>query len=305
MKEHLLYPKIEDKGKRIDIFLAEEINLTRSRIKSLIDSDKVFFNDKVVKKSGFDLKEGCIKVIIDQPESISAKPENIPLEIVYEDSDIAVINKPQGMVTHPATGSPSKTLVNAAMYHIKDLSEINGVYRPGIVHRLDKDTSGLIVIAKNNASHLSLAKQISEKTAKRYYLALVIGNIKEDEGVIDKPIARHRTNRKTMAVDESGRQAITHFKTLERFMDYTFMEFELKTGRTHQIRVHAKYINHPVVGDTAYGCKDDFKLNGQLLHAYKLVINHPSTGEVITFEAPLPDYFQNTLDKLRKKYYSL
>ena len=240
---------------------------------------------------------------MEEPVQITAEPQNLPVEIVYQDGDIAVINKTQGMVTHPCAGTPDGTLVNALMYHIRDLSAINGVLRPGIVHRLDKDTSGLLVVAKNNAAHLSLAEQIEKKTAGRYYVALVCGNIKEDEGTIDAPIARSVRDRKKMAVDENGRRAVTHYKVRERFGDYTLVEFKLETGRTHQIRVHAKYINHPVVGDVTYGKKDSFGLNGQLLHAYKLTLTHPTTGERMTFEADLPDYFKRVLDKLRKKGY--
>lgn len=304
MKEYLLDTAEKDMGKRIDIFLAQELPLTRSRIKTLISNNKVFFNDKVVTKSGQEIKLGQIKVIVDMPQVISAAPESLPLDIVYQDKDIAVINKTQGMVTHPAKGSPSKTLVNAIMYHIKDLSQINGVYRPGIVHRLDKDTSGLIIVAKNNKAHLSLAKQLAERSMERFYLALVYGNIKEDgKQIINQPIARHRINRKIMVVNQFGREAVTYFRVLERFMEYTLVEFELQTGRTHQIRVHSKYINHPVVGDKLYGIKkDNFNLAGQLLHAHKLSITHPTTMERATFEAPLPDYFKNTLDKLRQKY---
>ena len=211
-----------------------------------------------------------------------------------------VINKAQGMVTHPATGSPDGTLVNALLYHVKDLSGINGVLRPGIVHRLDKDTSGLIMVAKNDASHLSLSKQIAEKSAKRYYIALVDGNIKEDSGVIEQPIARHRIDRKKMAVDRDGRVAKTAFKVLERFQKYTLVEYELFTGRTHQIRVHSSFIHHPVVGDPVYGGSNKFGLDGQLLHAFKLVLSHPRSGEIMTFEAPIPQYFETVLNKLRK-----
>lgn len=298
MDEYIFYPEKEE---RLDIYLAEKLGYTRSRIKSLVESGNVYYNGKAVKKSGQKLKGGEIKVNVEEPVSVTAEPQNIPIEIVYEDKDIAVINKKQGMVTHPCAGTPDGTLVNALMFHIKDLSAINGVLRPGIVHRLDKDTSGLLVIAKNNAAHLSLAEQIEKKTAGRHYLALVCGNIKEDEGVIDAPIARSVRDRKKMAVDESGRRAVTHYYIKERFGDYTLAEFVLETGRTHQIRVHAKHINHPVVGDTVYGKKDSFGLSGQLLHAYKLILTHPSTGERMTFEVNLPDYFEKVLAQLRKR----
>lgn len=298
MDEYIFYPEKEE---RLDIYLAEKLGYTRSRIKSLVESGNVYYNGKAVKKSGQKLKGGEIKVNVEEPVSVTAEPQNIPIEIVYEDKDIAVINKKQGMVTHPCAGTPDGTLVNALMFHIKDLSAINGVLRPGIVHRLDKDTSGLLVIAKNNAAHLSLAEQIEKKTAGRHYLALVCGNIKEDEGVIDAPIARSVRDRKKMAVDESGRRAVTHYYIKERFGDYTLAEFVLETGRTHQIRVHAKHINHPVVGDTVYGKNDSFGLSGQLLHAYKLILTHPSTGERMTFEVNLPDYFEKVLAQLRKR----
>ncbi len=294
------YVFFADGTERADVFLAEKTQWTRSRVAKLIDSGKVFCNGEPVMKAGEKVK-GEVTLEIEENVLISAEGEDIPIDIVYQDKDIAVINKPQGMVTHPCTGTPNGTLVNAVVYKIKDLSGINGVLRPGIVHRLDKDTSGLIVIAKNDSAHNSLAKQIEEKSAGRHYLALVTGNIKEDEGVIDKAIARSKKDRKKMAVDDNGRRAITHYFVRERFGDYTLVEFKLGTGRTHQIRVHAKYINHPVVGDITYGKKDDFGLNGQLLHAFKLELTHPSTGERMTFYAPLPDYFEKVLEKLRKK----
>ena len=298
MDEYVFYPKQEE---RIDVYLSNELGFTRSRVKTLIEEGSVFYNGQKVTKSGVKLNGGEIRVVVEEPVSVSAEPENIDIDIVYQDDQIAVINKKQGMVTHPCAGSPSGTLVNAIMFHIKDLSAINGVLRPGIVHRLDKDTSGLIVIAKTNEAHLSLAKQIGEKTAGRYYLALVCGNIKEETGVIDAPLARSPKDRKKMAVVANGRRAISHFTVKERFGDYTLVEFKLETGRTHQIRVHAKYINHPVVGDLTYGKKDSFGLDGQLLHAYKLELTHPTTGERMVFNAPLPDYFSNVLQKLENK----
>ena len=298
MEEYVFYPESEE---RIDVYLSEKLGFTRSRIKNLVDSGNVVYNGKIVTKTGLKLRGGEIVVTIDEPVAISVDGEDLPIDIVYQDSDIAVINKAQGMVTHPCLGTPSGTLVNAVVYHVKDLSGINGVMRPGIVHRLDKDTSGLIVIAKNNDAHLSLVEQIGTKTAGRYYLALVCGNIKEDEGVIDKPIGRCRTDRKKMAIDENGRKATSYYKVKERFGDFTLVEFKLGTGRTHQIRVHSKYINHPVVGDITYGKKDNFGLNGQLLHAYKLELTHPRTRERMVFEADLPDYYKNVLDKLRKR----
>lgn len=297
MEELIFYP-IEKE--RIDIYLSRELGFTRSRVKSIIVSGNVTYNDKVVTKSGEIVCGGKVEVVIEEPVAVSAQAEDLPLDIVYQDKDFAVINKQQGVVTHPCSGTPSGTLVNAIVHHIKDLSAINGVYRPGIVHRLDKDTSGLLVIAKNNDAHLNLAKQIETKEVGRYYVALVVGNIKQDNGTINKGIARSKRDRKIMAVDDDGRTAITHFTVLERFIDYTLVEFKLQTGRTHQIRLHAKYIKHPVVGDTIYGTRDNFNLNGQLLHACKLVLTHPATNQKMEFSAPLPDYFLNVLDKLRK-----
>lgn len=292
----------EDKGERLDSYLAHSLEgVTRSRIKNLIENGAVSVCDKVVKKSGFSLKEGdLVAISFEQPSELTAIAEDIPIDIVYEDSDFLVINKAQGMVTHPATGSPSGTLVNALLYHVNDLSGINGVLRPGIVHRLDKNTSGLIMVAKNDKSHLSLSAQIAEKSAKRYYIALVDGNVKEDEGIIEQPIARHRVDRKKMAIDKEGRPAKTAFKVIERFGNYTLVEYELFTGRTHQIRVHSNFIHHPVVGDDVYGGSNKFHLEGQLLHAFKLVLTHPTTGERMTFEAPVPQYFQKVLEKIRK-----
>lgn len=297
MDEFVFYPQKEE---RIDIFLAEALGFTRSRVKSLIDDGNVLYNGEAVTKSGLKVKGGEITVTIEEPVSISAEPEDIDIDIVYQDDQIAVINKAQGMVTHPCSGTPNGTLVNAIMYHIKDLSAINGVLRPGIVHRLDKDTTGLIVIAKTNEAHLSLAKQIGEKTAGRYYLALVNGNIKEDEGTIDAPLGRSPKDRKKIAVVPNGKRAVSHFKVVKRYGDYTLVEFKLETGRTHQIRVHAKYINHSVVGDMTYGKKDAFGLNGQLLHAYKLELTHPKTGERMVFTCDLPDYYKRVLEKLEK-----
>ncbi len=285
---------------RADVFLSEKTGWTRSRVATLIEEGKVTKEGGIpLKKCGEKVK-GEISVLIEEDIPVSAEGEDIPIDIVYEDSDIVVVNKSQGMVTHPCTGTPNGTLVNALVYHIEDLSGINGVLRPGIVHRLDKDTSGLLVVAKNDVAHKSLAKQIEEKTAGRHYLALVCGNIKTDEGVVDKGIARSKRDRKMMAIDDEGRRAITHYTVQERFGDFTLVEFRLKTGRTHQIRVHAKYLNHPVVGDTVYGKKDSFGLKGQLLHAYKLTLTHPVSGERMEFFAPLPDYFENVLEKLRK-----
>ena len=292
----------DDKGARLDVFLADKLpDISRSRIKGCIEMGMVKVRGEQVSKAGYPLKEGdLVEIAVADAVELSVEPENLPLNIVYQDSDFAVINKAQGMVTHPAAGSPDGTLVNAVLYHIKDLSGINGVLRPGIVHRLDKDTSGLILIAKNDCAHLSLTTQIAEKTAKRFYIALVDGNVKADEGVIEQPVDRNPKDRKKMAVVKDGRPAKTAYKVLERFGRYTLMEFELFTGRTHQIRVHCAYMRHPVVGDPRYGGSNAFGLKGQLLHAARLVVNHPSTGERMEFTAPLPDYFREVLAKLRK-----
>lgn len=293
---------IDDKGERLDSFLAQSIeNVTRSRIKNSIEKGLVKVNQKEQKKSGYSLRQGdVVEISFEEVVPLSAIPQDLPLDIIYQDEDFLVINKAQGMVTHPAVGSPDGTLVNALLFHVKDLSGINGVLRPGIVHRLDKDTSGLIMVAKNDRAHLSLSKQIAEKSAKRYYIALVDGNIKEDEGVVEQPIARHHTDRKKMAIDKEGRSAKTAYKVLERFQKYTLVEYELFTGRTHQIRVHSTYLHHPVVGDPVYGGSNKFGLKGQLLHAYKLCLTHPTTGENMVFESQIPEYFELVLNKLRK-----
>ena len=302
MENRTFFVTQEDSQKRIDIYLNEELDFTRSYIKTLIEKQNVKVNDEIVKKAGYILKDkDIISITIPEAEILNLEPENIPIDIVFEDDDFAVINKPQGLVVHPAPGSLNHTLVNALMYHLKNLSDINGVIRPGIVHRLDKDTSGLLVIAKNNEAHLNLQEQIAEKSAKRFYVALVDGVVTKDEGVINTLIDRSKKDRKMMAVSNtSGRVAITHYKVLERFKNYTYMEYELKTGRTHQIRVHSKFINHPIVGDPVYGGSNKFNLSGQLLHAYKLKLKHPRTGEEMEFTAPLPKYFEDVLDKLRK-----
>ena len=301
MENRTIFVAPEDASKRIDIYLQEELDLTRSYIKTLVEKQNIKVNDVVVKKAGYILKDkDVISITIPEAEILNLEPENIPIDIIYEDDDFAVINKPQGLVVHPAPGSLNHTLVNALMYHLKNLSDINGVIRPGIVHRLDKDTSGLLVIAKNNAAHLNLQEQIAEKSAKRFYQAIVDGVVTKDEGVINTLIDRSKKDRKMMAVsNDTGRVAITHYKVLERFPKYTYMEYELKTGRTHQIRVHSKFINHPIVGDSVYGGSNKFNLNGQLLHAYKLQLKHPRTGEEMEFLAPLPDYFEDVLRKLR------
>ncbi len=290
------------KYKRLDLFLTETADFTRSHVKKLIEDGKVLLNGKPC-KSGDKVQEGDkITVEIAEPISLDVTPQNIPLDIIYQDDDLAVINKQQGLTVHSGGGTNGGTLVNALLYHLDKLSGINGVIRPGIVHRIDKDTSGLLVVAKNDFAHVDLARQIQNKTAKRIYLALLEGSVKCDNGLIDTLITRSDKDRKQMAVSDSkGRRAVTEYRVLKRYEDFTLCEFSLKTGRTHQIRVHAKYLGHPVVGDKVYGYKKQkFDLNGQLLHAYKLILTHPKTGKVMEFVAPLPDYFKNVLDKLKE-----
>ena len=288
-------------GERADVFLTSKTGFSRSHIKKLCDEGKVFLFGNPIKSNKI-LKCGDeIFFSEEPPETLDLTPENIPLDIVYQDADIAVINKPQGLTVHAGNGTNGDTLVNALLYHLDSLSGINGVIRPGIVHRIDKNTSGLLVVAKNDAAHVSLAKQIEEKTCKHIYVALLEGVLKEDEGRIETYIGRSEKDRTKMAVASHGRKAITDFKVLCRYENYTLAEFSLQTGRTHQIRVHAKYINHPVVGDKEYGYKNQkFALNGQLLHAKELVLTHPRTGERMSFTAPLPDYFLQVLQKLKK-----
>lgn len=290
-------------GERIDTVIALTIDsLTRSAVQKLISDGNVLVNDAPVVKN-YKAKSGdIVKVTIPVPVLLNAEPQDIPLDIVYEDDDLLVVNKPKGMVVHPAPGNLDGTLVNALMFHCGDsLSGINGVIRPGIVHRIDKDTSGLLIVAKNDFAHLNLAEQIKEHSFTRKYKAVVHGNIKDDEGTIDAPLGRSPKDRKKMAVtDKNSRNAVTHFTVLERFGSFTFVECKLETGRTHQIRVHMAYKGHPVAGDTVYGPKNTPKeLLGQCLHAGLIGFIHPRTGEYLEFEAPLPEYFENFLKKLR------
>ncbi len=293
---------INENNIRIDKFLADNLSgFTRSRIQKLIEDECVFVNEKSV-KTNYKVKIGD-KVTVDIPEaeSIETLPEDIPLDIVYEDECMIVVNKPQGMVVHPAAGNYSGTLVNALLHYCPDtLSGINGEKRPGILHRIDKDTSGLLLVAKNDIAHQSLSEQIKEHSLTREYRALVHGNIKTDEGTIDAPIGRHPTNRKKMTITEkNSREAVTHFKVLERFSGYTLISCRLETGRTHQIRVHMSSRGHSIVGDKTYGIKDKFNLNGQLLHACRVGFIHPISGEYMEFMRDVPDYFENILTKLR------
>ena len=285
---------------RLDAFLfANDSSFTRSHYKNLIDEGHVLVNGKQV-KAGYALKEfDVVQVEMLPPKPLETKAENIPINIVYEDADLAVINKPKGMVVHPANGNWEGTLVNALLYNIKDLSGINGVVRPGIVHRLDKDTSGLLVIAKNDFAHVELSKQIADKTCKRIYLALLNGNLPNDTGVIKNSLGRDNRNRLRFTVVETGgKYAETHYTVLKRFKEYCLVQFELKTGRTHQIRVHAKHLNHPIVGDDLYNGKSKFKTDGQMLHAHTLCFVHPRTNKLMQFTAELPEYFQKILNGL-------
>lgn len=290
-----------DGKERLDVFLANETGWTRSQIKIQIDNGKVLVNGKT-QKAGFLVKNDDQIVLSFSKDVLDTKaePEDIPLDIVYEDDDFAIINKPQGMVVHPAPGAYNHTLVNALLFHFEHLSSANGSIRPGIVHRIDKDTSGLLVIAKNDKAHASLAKQIAEHSCFRHYLALLEGNLKQDSGTVDTFISRDKKDRKMMAVSDSGKRAITHYNVLERYNGYCLVEFVLETGRTHQIRVHSKFLGHPIVGDKTYGIKNQkFNLDGQLLHAYKLELTHPTTLKRMEFFAELPEYFKNILNKLR------
>ena len=288
-------------GARLDSFVAENTELTRSAVQRLIDSGAVLVRG-TVKKAGYSVRPGDeIAVTLPEPEPSELVPEDIPLDIVYQDADVCVVNKPAGMVVHPAPGNLSGTLVNALLYRLTDLSGIGGEIRPGIVHRIDKDTSGLLVVAKNDAAHAFLSDELKTHSVARTYLALCEGNFREDSGTVDAPIARHRTDRKKMAIVPGGREAVTHWKVLERFGEQTLLEVELETGRTHQIRVHMASLNHPLVGDPVYGRgKNSLGFTGQALHAAKLRFTHPRTGERMEFTAPLPDYFEAALEKLRK-----
>lgn len=292
---------ITDQTGRIDkVLTILEPEITRSQLKNLINDGHVTVNGQPVKPK-YKVQAGDkISLVKPEPQSLELTPENIPLDIVYEDDDMIVVNKPQGMVVHPAPGHPNHTLVNALLYH-SPLSTINGTFRPGIVHRIDKDTSGLLMVAKNDLAHQSLAEQLRNKTNKREYLALVYGQIKEDEGTIDAPLGRNPQDRKKQAVVKSGRHAVTHFKVMKRYDNFTLVKCILETGRTHQIRVHMKYIGHPLVGDPLYGPRKVIGKDGQFLHAALLGFKHPRTGEEMVFEAPLPENFQKMLDKLDKQ----
>ncbi len=290
----------QESGERIDALLARS-GFTRSAAARLIREGRVLRNGKAVKKSDLTRAGDVISVQTeDEPAPAEAKPEDIPLDVVYEDADVIVVNKPRGMVVHPAPGHPDGTLVNALLYHCGDtLSGIGGEQRPGIVHRLDRDTSGLIIAAKNDAAHLFLSAQLSDRSLSRIYEAVVRGNLREDAGTVDAPIGRHPTDRKRMAVTEkNSRAAVTHWEVIARYRGYTHVRCILETGRTHQIRVHMAHIGHPLLGDTVYGGKPDKGLEGQCLHARELKFIHPRTGEAVRLQSDLPTYFRQVLDRL-------
>ena len=291
-------------NERVDQFLARSVaGLTRSGAQKLLEAGSVRSASGGILKKNARLNPGeTLTVELPDPEPLDVVPQNIPLDIVYEDRDVVVVNKPVGMVVHPAPGHPDGTLVNALLYHCgKSLSGINGVIRPGIVHRIDRDTSGLIIVAKNDAAHLALAEQLQDHSLARTYEAIVVGGLREDAGTVDAPIARHHTDRKKMAVVPGGKRAVTHWSVVERYAGYTWVECRLETGRTHQIRVHMAHLNHPILGDTVYGSKKPYPgLAGQCLHAKKLRFLHPSTGELMEVECPLPEYFTTLIHKLKK-----
>ena len=295
---------VEEKNQRLDLFLLKKFpDQTRSHLQKMIAEEKIFVNDRKSKAS-YKINAGDIITVEEfDPIDLAVEAENLPLNILYEDSDIIVIDKARGMTVHPADSIIHGTLVNALLYHCKDLSGINGVMRPGIVHRLDKDTSGVMVVAKNDKAHVNLSEQIQSKTARRTYLAIVHGEIVDNVGIIEGAIGRSKIDRKKMAITSDGKSAITEFKVLERFKNFTFIECKLKTGRTHQIRVHMTSIGYPLVGDPKYGGKKNpFDINGQALHSKTLELTHPTTNERMIFNAPLPEDMEKILIELRKNF---
>ena len=289
---------------RIDAYISKKHEeLSRSNIQRLIANEKILVNGNIVKDSYKVKMNDEITIETEEPKEIDIKSEDIEIEVVYEDEDIIVVNKPKGMVTHPAVGNYEGTLVNALMFMCKDsLSGINGEIRPGIVHRLDKDTSGILIVAKNNTSHINLTEQIKNREVKKIYIALVRGKILENEGSVYMPISRHKTDRKKMAVNSKGKEAITHFKVLKRYNDYTLLEIQIETGRTHQIRVHMSQIGYPIVGDISYSNgKNPFGIVGQMLHSKQIEFLHPKTKKTLKLEAPLPQYFEKVIEELEKE----
>ena len=305
MNEIVMEITPEMEGERIDKCISNYLeSLSRSYIQKIIKDGKAYVNDAVVKANYKVKVDDKVQFEIPDCEEPDIPPQDIPLDILYEDKDILIVNKPKDMVVHPAPGHYEGTLVNAIMFHCKDeLSGINGVLRPGIVHRIDKDTTGSIIICKNDEAHRKIAQQLKEHSITRKYRAIVYGRIMEEEGTVNAPIGRHPTDRKNMAINEkNGKPAVTHYKVLERFDKYTYIECQLETGRTHQIRVHMTSIGHPLLGDEVYGnAKCPFKLEGQTLHAMTIGFIHPTTGEYVEYEAPLPEYFEHLLQILRTK----
>ena len=297
--------KADESGRRLDQFLAEKAEgLTRSAAQRLLEMGAVTRDGLPVRKNSRTEAGADYQVELPEPEPVDAVAQNIPLDVVYEDEDVIVVNKPVGMVVHPAPGHPDGTLVNALLYHCgKSLSGINGELRPGIVHRIDRDTSGLIIAAKNDAAHLALAAQLEDHSLARVYEAVAVGNLREEEGTVDAPIGRHHTDRKKMAVDyKNGRRAVTHWRVLGRYPGFTHVECRLETGRTHQIRVHMASIGHPLLGDVVYGAKKPYPgLAGQCLHAKKLRFAHPRTGQPVEVECPRPDWFEQVLRRLERQ----
>ena len=291
-----------EKNERIDKYVSSKLDdsFSRAKIQKLIDEELIVVNDKVI-KSSYKVSNGDVILITDKEEDMSVKPEKMDIDIVYEDDDVMVINKKSGVVVHPAPGNYSGTLVNGLMYLSKDLSHVNGEFRPGIVHRIDKDTSGLLIVAKNDKAHRILAEELKEKKIKRKYIALVSGVINHDIGEIDAPIGRDPSDRKKMCVTSTNsKDAITHFRVLERYKNASLIECELETGRTHQIRVHMKYINHPVINDPVYG-KNNHGEFGQLLHAKEITFTHPTTKEVMTFSCEVPEEFNKILEEYKEE----
>lgn len=299
----IINDKKEDIGKRIDAFLAEKTEFSRAHIQKMIKCGKITVNNKQIKESYKTQLNDKVEITQEEPRETSLKAQKIPIDVLYEDNDIIVVNKPKGMVVHPANGNPDGTLVNAVMAICKgSLSGIGGEIRPGIVHRLDKDTSGVIIVAKNDKAHINMSEQIKNHEVEKTYIALVKGYVKENEATIDMPIGRSTKDRKKMAVRKEGKKAITHFKVVERFPNYTLLEVKIETGRTHQIRVHLSEIGYPIVGDEVYSNgKNEWGIKGQCLHAKSLKFKHPITGKEMFIEAPLPEYFKNILQDLKTR----